>query len=348
MYYTNLFFGKDQLTDLRLEDILAHFNTQRTESDKIEYKSYPPFPDKRDTHDHREKAVLKTICALLNSEGGMLVWGAPKSTKDEVSGESFVHGELQPVPKKYEKDAFIAKIANRLTPSPRNVLFHRIETNGNYLYIFDVSPSEHSPHQFEDIYYMRLDGQTHTAPHAYIEALFKKIKYPDIQGYLTALSYYQEIEDCRLDYQIVFRNNTPLMNDENLYCQVRSSIGILHPREEGTFVGEANYKNIAEVISYGQYVYQYFSIEISKSILQQHDNQFELFLTFGGRYSPVRLCSYIIFLRSGLRNARDSIHPLSENIYIHEITNMGRKNETHQDFLIRIGRNPSSSSVPPS
>ena len=31
---------------------------------------------------------------------------------------------------------------------------------------------------------MRMDGQSRPAPHHYVEALFKQIKYPNLEGYI--------------------------------------------------------------------------------------------------------------------------------------------------------------------
>jgi len=153
--------------------------------------------------------------------------------KDELTKESRTVGALMPVTQRWEKDAFIAKIANKITPSPKNVLFHRIEIADLFIYLFDIGQSDHAPHQFENVYYMRMDGQTVPAPHHYIEALFKKIRYPEIEAQLLILSYKDHANsslveartDLRLNCIVFFTNRTPLINDENLYCKVYTSSG---------------------------------------------------------------------------------------------------------------------------
>jgi len=339
MHYTPLLLGKNQLTDLKLEDLIAYFADPKFESDKVEYKSYPSALDKYDSFEKREKAVVKTICALLNSQGGILIWGSPTTQKNNESKESLASGKLEPVTKKIEKDAFIAKLANRITPSPKNVLFHRIEDNGNYIYIFDVSQSEHAPHQFENIYYMRMDGQTVAAPHAYIEALFMKIRYPHLEAFLTLTEFRPTPEnEYILGCRILFRNCTPLINDENVYCEIQTTNGIIFIPTHGTQGINIGITNITEVISYGAPSYFHFRINsISKSILDQNDGKFELTITFGARFSPVRFSHYVIEVRHD-QNIQHWVNPLMENVYIHELTDMGRKDDSKDEFLKKLGR----------
>jgi predicted HTH transcriptional regulator len=86
MFYTPLLFGKNTLTDLKAEDLRRYFSEPKEESDKLEFKSFPLIAGKHDHSGEREKAVLRTICAFLNTEGGILIWGAPKMQK-KVGGK---------------------------------------------------------------------------------------------------------------------------------------------------------------------------------------------------------------------------------------------------------------------
>ena len=340
MYYTRLFFGKQLLTDLRLEDLNAYFAEPKEESDKLEFKSYPPVSGKNDHPAERERSVLRTICALLNSEGGVLIWGAPIMQKQTGTKSLHATGDLQPVPERYEKDAFIAKLANRMTPSPKNVLFHRIEISGGYIYLFDVAASDHAPHQFENVYYMRLDGQTLPAPHAYIEALFKKIRYPIIEGYLVLNSTSNSSsENISLDCMILFRNQTPLINDENLYCRIYTSEGLLFSYETMSHAKEITLKNVTNVIAYGNMTEAYFTLEFTQADLMRADYTTQLTFWFGGRYSPLRTCQYKIKLDpTHINRLEGAITAVMENIYVHELHEKESWQETQEEFLKRIGR----------
>jgi hypothetical protein len=295
---------------------------------------------KNDHPAERERSILRTICAFLNSEGGVLIWGAPVMQKQVGTKSIHTSGDLQPVPERYEKDAFIAKLANRITPSPKNVLFHRIEISGGYIYLFDVAASDHAPHQFENVYYMRLDGQTLAAPHAYIEALFKKIRYPIIEGYLV-LNYTRtsSTESILLHCMIFFRNQTPLINDENLYCRIYTSEGLLHTDDPISYAKEITLKNVTNVIAYGTMTEGYFTLDFTQADLMRADYTTQLTIWFGGRYSPLRTCQYKIKLDPTHTNRLEgAITTVMENIYVHELHEKEGWQETQEEFLKRIGR----------
>ena len=68
MTLSQQFFSKP-LTDLTYSDLVTHFNEPQEESDRIEYKSFRKEGDFK----KKEAAILKTICAFLNSGGGQHV-----------------------------------------------------------------------------------------------------------------------------------------------------------------------------------------------------------------------------------------------------------------------------------
>lgn len=153
-YYCEAYLGSP-IDTVTIQEINDYFSVERgDEPMTIEYKSYYD----RDTNFARkEEAVLKTICAFLNSNGGLLIWGAPIGTTNQ-QGEKVFTGELSPVEKRYTRDQFISKIANRILPYSTSVRFQDFEVEpGKYVYLFDVPESETKPHQFDDRYYMRLD-----------------------------------------------------------------------------------------------------------------------------------------------------------------------------------------------
>ncbi|WP_234387213.1 hypothetical protein, partial [Aquimarina sp. Aq78] len=75
----------------------------------------------------------------------------------------------------------------------------------------------YSPHQFKSIYYARLDGQTKPAPHYLIDALFKKISYPNIEGFIN-LDRFGTLnnENVFLDISIIIINFSELQNEQNI------------------------------------------------------------------------------------------------------------------------------------
>jgi hypothetical protein len=73
MGYIELFLGKKP-NDLLYSDVITFFTNARQELDKIEFKAYIAA-----TGSDREKedGVISTISAMLNSEGGLIIWGTP-------------------------------------------------------------------------------------------------------------------------------------------------------------------------------------------------------------------------------------------------------------------------------
>jgi predicted HTH transcriptional regulator len=170
-------FGKP-LNDLTLEDVSNFFSTEKIETDQLEFKSFGGLAN------DNYKGITRTICAFLNSKGGLLIWGAPAGTDVAGRNEKVFLGELSLINQVLVKDALISKVSDSITPLPSGIRVKVIVQDVNCVCVFEVDESNYSPHQFDKSYVMRIDGQTKPAPHHYIEALFRRIKYPEVEGYL--------------------------------------------------------------------------------------------------------------------------------------------------------------------
>ena len=109
-----------------------------------------------------------------------------KAEKKKFSG-----GELHPVYEIIEKDTLINKVSTPINALPIGIQVERFEKENKYVYVFEIQKSNYSPHQYNSRYYTRIDGQSIPAPHYLVEALFRKITYPNIEGYV-------KIEDFQL------------------------------------------------------------------------------------------------------------------------------------------------------
>lgn len=183
--YSEIFFNKS-LTAVTLSDLESYFTEPQNESNILEFKSYTSH-DKTEFRT-KENEILRTICGFLNSDGGLLIWGAPSGetiTKDNGSKEKIFKGALCPVDEDMSKDTFIGRMANGISPTPRGVLFHQIQAGNNkWIYVIDLPQSLYAPHQFQHIYFMRLDGHTRPAPHNYIEAFMKQVKVVNLECFV--------------------------------------------------------------------------------------------------------------------------------------------------------------------
>jgi hypothetical protein len=225
-------FDKD-IHALTIEDMQHYFAHPRSETDTLEFKSYIDFPDgtskpKRD----KEKVsdITKAICAFLNSEGGVLIWGAPEGEKLTKESEKTCQGELRLVDYVLRKDETIEKITASITPVPYGIKFQDIRVSDNqFCYIFEVPKSEHRPHQYKGTYYMRLDGATKPAPHGYVEALMKRITYPKLAGFIT-FGHSNVSVPSGFHYvaiTVTIYNTSQYMHEKNLYFRLSSMFGNL-------------------------------------------------------------------------------------------------------------------------
>lgn len=308
MIFTKSYFGKEKIDEITYEDVVKFFGEEQQESDKIEFKSFVSSEElsrKADLLRDKEKGIIKSISGFLNSEGGMLIWGSPVGEIVDGKKEKVFKGELSLVEKFYEKDQFISKLTDSLTPIPRGILFHRIEHDGKYLYLFEAPKSEYSPHQFDNRFYMRIDGQTKPAPYHYIEALFKQIKYPNLNGYIKLDSCNLINSNQRSLYHLNFKvflfNHSKLQNDYDVSYRIVCTVGKFMNwdvtfRDEGVSYGmgghEKRVSNLKNVIHYGEPVYQGECIVIEPHELQKTSGQVEIMLVFGAKKSPMKCCSY--------------------------------------------------------
>lgn len=100
MDYSSAFFGK-KLDDLVYGDIVSFFAIEQDETDMIEFKSYNA------AHGTVEKSlegIKKGITAMLNSNGGIIIWGAPEGKSIAGKKEKVFSGALSAVSELIEKD----------------------------------------------------------------------------------------------------------------------------------------------------------------------------------------------------------------------------------------------------
>ncbi len=304
MIYTKNYFGKEKIEDITYEDVVNFFSEERQESDKIEFKSFVTSIEsnrKGDSIKEKESGVIKSISGFLNSEGGLLIWGAPTGKNVAGKKEKVFIGELSLVEQLYEKDQLISKLTDSITPIPRGVLFHRIENEEKYIYLLETPKSEYSPHQYKDGFYMRIDGQTKPAPYHYIEALFKKIKYPNLNGYIKPRNWQLVNNQYIFDFSVIIFNHSKLQNDFNLLYRLICDMGTFIGHESTFRDKGVSYlsngqiqkrEHVKDVIHYGEPITMNERIKFNPSDLQLSRGQFEIILAFGAKYSPMKTCIY--------------------------------------------------------
>src|SRR5258706_13008361 len=109
--YIKLLLGKEPGA-LSYADIEEYFKTERIESDSIEFKSFNP-------GEHENTAIdllCRAICGFLNSDGGIVIWGAPKETKIGIKRQCVL--PLSPVNKEHNKDSLVSTFCDSIISMP--------------------------------------------------------------------------------------------------------------------------------------------------------------------------------------------------------------------------------------
>lgn len=336
MNYSKKLLGKE-LQDLKYADIEQFFTNPKEESNKSEYKSY----DSRGSIEEKYKGIYKGVCGMLNSEGGILIWGAPKGKKVPNLKEKVFEGALSPIQEVIEKDALINKISDNITPTPNSVKAEIIENNGDRVIVFEIDKSVYAPHQTDNTYYMRLDGQSRPAPHHYIEALFKQIRYPELGGYLKFQELKSDGQYYYLKTQIVVINHSSILNEEDVSFRLTCINGIMMDQDHTklSLQGHQLYvKDFANLLHYGGVPYYDLTFCYAPNNLVKDNFDSKISLTFGGRKSPMKESSYTINLSNLYpANINDIVKNKEENKLMYEV-GIDKGSESEKVDIL-LGRN---------
>ena len=303
MDYSSIHFGK-KLSELSYQNIIDFFAVERGEPDQLEFKSFSG--NVNDGYD----GIIKTICGFLNSNGGLIIWGAPVGAKPQGKKEKIYNGQLTPINQAIGKDQLISKCSDKIVPLPNCVRVVILENGAaGCVCVFEVDESDYSPHQFLNTYYMRIDGQTKPAPHHYIEALFKKIRYPNLEGYVkisgafVSESKFKDETSARHVYslavELYFFNWSSLQNEEEFSFSLESPSGWFPGSRFDSRYTEGGHRfsheNLKNVFRYGDIAKVSTTILVDPKKLPQN-KRIDITLTFGGKLSPAKVSHYTIDL----------------------------------------------------
>ncbi|HEX8015565.1 MAG TPA: ATP-binding protein [Flavobacterium sp.] len=172
--YIEKIFGKKR-DELTLIDLKNYFSSPQEESSVVEFKS-----GEVEIND-----IFKEIAAFLNTEGGLLIIGSPRETKQNV-GKNIIkicEGELTFSNFK-NKDWLYQKIASNIVPAPTDLKIEEFLTENGNVFLIDIPQSLNPPHQCssDGKYYLRLERDAKPAPHGIIQALFNKRRVPSLSA----------------------------------------------------------------------------------------------------------------------------------------------------------------------
>lgn len=214
MNFSQTYFKKD-LDQITSEDLQEFFKTPKKESQYLEFKSVG-----ESNIDKVYSNTLKPgICSFLNSEGGILIYGAPR--EDKRNPDHPFHQEIMPYLKGFlgDFDSIIRKISDGITPMPIGIRLKEVDFPNGSVAIFEIQESISKPHQTENIYQIRIEGQKRPAPHYLIEAMMKQVTFPDIRAYVKTIEHnYLDLEDDILciKLKLFFLNFSEFQNEKNI------------------------------------------------------------------------------------------------------------------------------------
>jgi Putative DNA-binding domain len=332
MDYASVYFGTP-LEQLTYDAVEKFFATEREETDQLEFKSY----NVGESPENMMTGVIEGIAAFLNSAGGVLVWGAPRGVRPPAGSgrkEKIFTGELTHLPVSIEKDWLVSKVSDRIIPLPNGIRVKLIRKNDHQVCVFEVDESRTSPHQTGGTYYMRIDGQKKPAPHHYVEALMKKITFPDIETYITphSLNDYDWGYTITVDFN--FMNFSIFENEEGFHYKIIVSPGVFANATEQNAPntlrkgydlegGRFSYAPAQSQLSYGEVMQETKTFHFTHNQLLKSDKIAKIFLTFGGKKSPIKVSEYSINFNDisigNLRNPKTIFSIVYQNKLISEL-----------------------------
>lgn len=172
--YIEKIFGSER-SKITLNDVKDFFSTPQEESSILEFKSGGV----------EIIDLYKEITAFLNTEGGLLIVGAPRETTIKI-GKTDVKvcvGNLD-YSKFKNKDWLYQKIAVNVVPTPVDIKIEEFITEDGNVFLIDIPQSMNPPHQCssDGKYYLRLERDAKLAPHGIVQALFNKRRVPDLSA----------------------------------------------------------------------------------------------------------------------------------------------------------------------
>lgn len=185
-------FGK-RIEEFVIGDLKEFFETDREETSILEFKAAGT----------EIEAICKEISAFLNTEGGILVIGAPREQKISTkNGEKRVcQGALTFDQRFKSKTSLLQSISSKIIPSPLGIrIFEHREEDGG-VFVVEIQQSSIPPHQcsFDGRYYIRLEEMAKFAPHGLIQALFQKRRTAKLKSEVHIEELYNDCDRVILE-----------------------------------------------------------------------------------------------------------------------------------------------------
>jgi len=338
---TEQILGK-RIENVEYADVLEYFNTPRKESDRREFKA---FVDGTKAEKDQRTTLLRSICAFLNSEGGLLLWGTPIGKAPAPGQEDEFQGDLTHVINEYGEDQLSSIVYDNISPPPPGLKHRKLEDGERRLYLFEVPRSSYSPHQVSGTgtYYFRFNATTRPAPHHLVEALMRRVTFPNIGAYLKITALQTANPDLQLLAEVLVINHSPLQNERDVTIYLSTSQGQFGGQTFGAVSNRKYLNGNAELRLENQIATLHYGVIHSEVVeirmpISAKGSTLVIVVSVGGRYSPVKGSSYTLTLDTNL-GAKDLITSMAENYEFHE-TLGDMKSSSSEVLRSALGRPP--------
>jgi hypothetical protein len=198
---------------------------------------------------------------------------------------------------------------------PIGIKVHFLNNNNNNndtksIVIIEVDKSIERPHQFDNRYYIRLDGQTRVAPHYLIKALMMSKDFPIIRGQVRIKDIAIRGNDIFLTFRYLLFNTSHFNNEKNVFLRIIAHPGNIYINHNN--VGPS-YSEDIPILSHGRPIMSTFVLRLNTQLIQQ---TVEILFQFGGEKSPSKTSTYKYNIMHHLiagKVADESIYLLEKN-----------------------------------
>ena len=194
------------------------------------------------------------------------------------------------------------------------------DTANNSLFVIEVEKSIERPHQFDNLYYVRLDGQTRVAPHYLISALMKSTDFPVLRGHIRLKKIRYQDDYFFLTFKKLLYNTSFYNNDLHIRMRIIAIPGdilVNNVNHTSDFIQDF------PIVSNGAPLMSNFVLRIPSD---QIGKRIDILFQFGGEKSPSKVSSYKYQLGNNIAdgNVQDEtiyVVEKSENKMPSDVTN---------------------------
>ncbi|WP_025741926.1 AlbA family DNA-binding domain-containing protein [Aquimarina pacifica] len=196
MRYSEKFFGKP-LEQVTFDDVVRFCDKEPEERLHLEFKS-----STNKVKDDISK-LTKDVCAFLNTEGGLLIYGAPRDKDNKPKGPFFFT--------KMIVNDLSKSLSDTLDPYHIDIRCHQIEIEGGNVILIDVPKSDELHQIVTKGFYIRVGEQSKPASTKLIESRLQKNLIPDleIKYKITKIPFYNLLSfDKGFELKIEIHNHS--------------------------------------------------------------------------------------------------------------------------------------------